>query len=113
MLVVVVNSSPGVEEVCQQFRLDFLFFMNSFVFLVILGKLNCQAHFLLAFGPSRVCAPEEHKVPEPANLVRRKYLKISLLAENFDQNPPLENTETFLSHVYFVLTENSLYTLFT
>ena len=55
---------------------------------------------------------EVHKVPEPANLVRRKYLKISLLAENVDQNPRVENTETFLSHVYFILTENLLYTLF-
>jgi hypothetical protein len=44
-----------------------------------------------------VAGPEVHKVPEPANLVRRKYLKISLLAENFDQNPRVENTETFLS----------------
>ena len=40
---------------------------------------------------------EVYKVPEPANLVRRKYLKISLLAENFDQNPRVEYTDTFLS----------------
>ena len=64
-------------------------------------------------GPSGVCAlPEVPKVPEPANLVRRKHLKISLLAENVDQNPLVENTETFLSHVYFILTENLWYTLF-
>jgi hypothetical protein len=39
--------------------------------------------------------PEVYKVPEPANLVRRKYLKISLLAENFYQNLRIENMETF------------------
>ena len=55
---------------------------------------------------------EVHKVPEPANLVRRKYLNISLLAENFDQNPRVESTETFLSQVQFIITENLLYTLF-
>jgi hypothetical protein len=60
----------------------------------------------------RVCKSEVHKVPEPANLVRRKFWKISLLAENFDQNLRVENTETFLSHVYFILPENFLYTLF-
>ena len=56
--------------------------------------------------------PEVHKVPEPANLVRRKYLRISLMAENFDQNPRIENTEMFLSQVHFILTESVLYTLF-
>ena len=55
---------------------------------------------------------EVHKVPEPANLVRRKFWKISLLAENFDKNLRVENTETFLSHVYFILNENLLYILF-
>ena len=39
--------------------------------------------------------PEVHKVPEPANLVHRKFWKISLLAENFYQNPCIKNTETF------------------
>ena len=53
-----------------------------------------------------------HKVPEPVNLVRRKYLKISLLAENVDYNPRVENAEKFLSHVHFMLTECLLYTLF-
>jgi hypothetical protein len=47
--------------------------------------------------PAWTSCPEVHKVPEPANLVRRKYLKISVLAENFDQNPRIENTETILS----------------
>jgi hypothetical protein len=55
---------------------------------------------------------EVYKVPEPANLVRRKYLKISFLAENVDQNPRVENTEIFLSNVFCILTENLLYTLF-
>ena len=54
---------------------------------------------------------EVHKVPEPANLVRRKLLKISLLAENVDMNPRAENTETFLSRIYLILTETFLYTL--
>ena len=34
-----------------------------------------------------VLVAEVHKVPEPANLVRRNFFKILLLAENFDQNP--------------------------
>ena len=55
---------------------------------------------------------EVRKLPEPANLVCRKYLKISLLAENFDHNPHIENTETFLSQVYFIIRENFLITLF-
>ena len=40
-------------------------------------------------------SPEVYKVPEPAKLVRRIFLKISLLAENFDQNPRVENAEIF------------------
>ena len=48
-------------------------------------------------GTALVSQAEVHKVPEPANLVRRKYLKISFLVENFDQNPRIENTDTFLS----------------
>ena len=40
-----------------------------------------------------VSRAEVHKVPEPA----RKYLKISLLTENVDQNPRVENTDTFVS----------------
>ena len=59
-----------------------------------------------------MCKSEVHKVPEPANLVRRKFWNISLLAENFDQNLRVENTKTFLSHVYFILPENFQYTLF-
>ena len=54
--------------------------------------------------------PEVHKVPEPANLVRRKYLKISLLAENNDQNPHVENTKTFTD--LFHSCRNLLYILF-
>ena len=56
--------------------------------------------------------PEVHKVPEHANLVRRFFLKISLLAENVDENPRVKNTESLVSHVYFILPENVLYTLF-
>ena len=33
-------------------------------------------------------------------------------SENCDQNPRIENTETFLSQVYFILTENVLQLLF-
>ena len=64
------------------------------------------------FGEKCVCAAEVHKVPEPSNLVHRKFWKISLLAENVDQNPRVENKEPFLSQVYFILTENFLYRLF-
>ena len=70
-------------------------------------KLNFKV-FLLVRGFN----PEVHKVPEPGILVRRKYLKISLLAENFKQIPRIESTETFLSQVYYILTENLLFTLF-
>ena len=67
----------------------------------------------LRSGSLRSLGAEVHKVPELANLVRRKYLKISLLAENFEQNPRVENTETFYSQVYFILTEKFLYILLT
>ena len=52
---------------------------------------------------------EVHKVPEPANIVHRKFLEISTLAENFDQNARVENAE-FVFHTIFsvqtILTEN-------
>ena len=51
----------------------------------------------------RVCHSEVHKVPEPANLVRRNFWKISLLAENFDQNPRVENAEIFCPQNIFCL----------
>ena len=46
---------------------------------------------------------EVNKVAEPANLVRRKYLKILLLAENCYQNPRIENTENFCPQNIFCL----------
>jgi hypothetical protein len=82
-------------------------------------------YFLLALrGPSTYLAKfkkcslwtlrgskaEVHKVPEYAYLVCRKFWKFSLLAENVDQNPLVENAETFLSLCYFILTENCQHT---
>ena len=59
--------------------------MNKF------GKNSLQSNFHI--GGHYV--PEVHKVPEPENLVRRKFWKISLLAENFDQKPLVEKNRNF------------------
>ena len=65
----------------------------------IRARLRRNSDIILADTPAnrptrirrapREIYPEVHNLPEPANLVRRKYLKITYLTENIDPNPRL------------------------